>query len=221
MNSKEAKQQRLLSTDGLSLTENTYNVVIGLTLLWGIVINVVMAWFLTPYILMLNYWLVLILYFVLSIGSVIVVFRSHNPVVSFLGFTGLAIGMGLMLTFYLTAFTSATIYSAFLATGVIVVVMMIMSMIYPRFFLSIGRVLGLALIGSIVVELVGGLLFHLSLGFMDYIIVVIFAGFVGYDWAKAQAYPKTLDNAIDSAADIYVDIINIFIRVLSIMGKKD
>ena len=55
---------------------------------------------------------------------------------------------------------------------------------------------------------------------MDYVMVVIFAGYIGFDWAKAQAYPKTLDNAIDSAADIYVDIVNIFIRILSIMGNK-
>ncbi|MBO7709254.1 MAG: US12 family protein, partial [Lachnospiraceae bacterium] len=89
------------------------------------------------------------------------------------------------------------------------------------FFLSIGRVLIFALIGSIVIELIGGLLLHLPLGIMDYVVVVIFAGYIGYDWARAQAYPKTLDNAIDSAADIYVDIINIFIRILSIIGKKD
>ena len=84
-----------------------------------------------------------------------------------------------------------------------------------------GGALGLALILAIVVDLIGGLLLHLPLTWMDYAIVVIFAGFIGFDWAKAQAYPKNLDNAIDSAADIYVDIVNIFIRILSIIGKND
>ena len=51
--------------------------------------------------------------------------------------------------------------------------------------------------------------------------VLIFSGYVGYDWSKAQIFPKTLDNAIDSAADIYVDIVNLFIRILRIMGKKN
>ena len=70
-------------------------------------------------------------------------------------------------------------------------------------------------------ELIGGLFFHLRLGVMDYIMVLIFSGYVGYDWSKAQIFPKTLDNAIDSAADIYVDIVNLFIRILRIMGKKN
>jgi len=54
----------------------------------------------------------------------------------------------------------------------------------------------------------------------DYIFVVIFSLYIGYDWQKAQAYPPTLDNAVDSAADIYVDIVNLFIRILSILGRE-
>ena len=78
----------------------------------------------------------------------------------------------------------------------------------------------IALVGSLVVQLVGGLLLHLRLGFMDYILVVIFSGYIGYNWSKAQAYPKTIDNAIDSAASIYIDIINIFIRLLRIIERS-
>ena len=59
------------------------------------------------------------------------------------------------------------------------------------------------------------------MGVLDYVIVIIFSGFVGYDWAKAQAYPKNTVNAIASASDIYVDVVNIFIRLLSILGKKE
>lgn len=218
---KEMKMQRMQSFDGMQLSENAYNAAIGLTLLWGILINVLMAKLLTPYIIQIDYRLTLVLYLVISLACIIVIGKSHNPVFSFLGFTGLAAGMGLLLTSYLTYFSGHTIYSAFLATGIIVVAMMLVSMFYPAFFLSIGRTLLFSLLGSIVIEVIGGLIFRLPLGFMDYVVVVIFAGYIGYDWAKAQAYPKTLDNAIDSAADIYVDIINIFIRILSIIGKKN
>ena len=54
----------------------------------------------------------------------------------------------------------------------------------------------------------------------DFIVVIIFCGYIGYDWARAQEYNPTLDNAIDSAADIYVDVINLFVRILSIIGKR-
>ncbi|MBO7710809.1 MAG: US12 family protein [Lachnospiraceae bacterium] len=221
MDNKEIKLKRLTSTDGTPISEGAYNVTIGLTILWGLLLNILTAIFLTPYIMQIDYRIILIGYLVLSFGCIAVVFKSHTPAISFLGFTGLAFVMGVLLTFFLTAYSASSIYSAFLTTGIIVLSMMILSMFFPAFFLSIGRVLIFALIGSIVIELIGGLLLHLPLGIMDYVVVVIFAGYIGYDWAKAQAYPKTLDNAIDSAADIYVDIINIFIRILSIIGKKD
>ena len=59
------------------------------------------------------------------------------------------------------------------------------------------------------------------MNFMDYIVALIFCGFIGFDWAKAQVFPKTLDNAVDSAADIYVDVANLFIRILAITGKSN
>ena len=135
-NNKEVKLLRMQRTEGKLLTESQYNIVIGLTLLWGILINVGMAVFLTPYIIQIDFRIILVLYLVLSFGCTFLVYRSSSPALSFLGFTGLAIGMGLLLTSYLTLFTEATIYSAFLATGIIVVSMMLISLFFPAFFLS-------------------------------------------------------------------------------------
>ena len=74
---------------------------------------------------------------------------------------------------------------------------------------------------TIIVEVIAGLIFRNWLGFFDYVVVLIFCGFTAYDWARAQVYPKTLDNAIDSAADLYMDIINLFVRILSITSSKN
>ena len=59
-----------------------------------------------------------------------------------------------------------------------------------------------------------------DLGLIDYIVVLIFCGYIGYDWAKANALPKTYDNAIDSAANLYVDIVNLFLRILRILARS-
>jgi FtsH-binding integral membrane protein len=77
------------------------------------------------------------------------------------------------------------------------------------------------LLASIVAELILTFVFKMDLGIMDWIIAAIFCGYIGYDWGKASALPKTVDNAVDSAAALYMDIINLFLRILSIMGKKD
>ena len=81
-------------------------------------------------------------------------------------------------------------------------------------------VLVFTLLLTILVEVVAGFLFPAALQWTDYLVVLLFCGYVGFDWAKAQQYPKTLDNAVDSAADIYVDIIYLFLRILSILSKS-
>ena len=72
---------------------------------------------------------------------------------------------------------------------------------------------------GIVVELIAMLLGYRGT-FFDWVFVLLFSLYTAYDWVKAQAYPKTFDNAVDSAIDIYLDIINLFLRLLSIISKK-
>ena len=53
----------------------------------------------------------------------------------------------------------------------------------------------------------------------DWVVALLFCGYIGYDWAEAQNNAKTLDNAIDSAVALYLDIINLFLRLLG--SSKD
>jgi FtsH-binding integral membrane protein len=57
-------------------------------------------------------------------------------------------------------------------------------------------------------------------GIIDWIVVVIFCGYVGVDWGRANQIPKTVDNAVDSAAALYMDIINLFLRIVRILGRR-
>ena len=217
----QAKLQRMKNFSGTMIGERAYNLIIGVTLLWGIAINIVMALTLKNTILSLHPAIVLITYLVGSLACSFIIYRAKNPAVSFAAFTGLAICMGLILTYFVSAYELGTVSLAFELTAIITVAMMILGTLFPQFFLSIGGSLGISLVLAIIVEVVAGLIFHLDMGIMDYVIVLIFCGFVGYDWAKAQIYPKNAVNAVASASDIYVDVVNIFIRLLSILGKKD
>ena len=217
---KEYKLERMNSYAGTKVTERSYNLTIGLTLLWGVLINVVMSVFFTYQILSLNYILVLVIYFLDTIGCSLLVHKSDNPAVSFAGFTGMAVSMGLLLTFYVTAFTAHSVSYAFIATALVTVIMVILSMLYPEFFRNLGRTLFISLLGCIVIQLVGAFLSRRPLTISDYAGALIFCGYIGLDWCRAQQYPKTLDNAIDSAADIYLDVVNLFIRILAITGKR-
>ena len=217
---KEYRLERMNNYAGTMVTERTYNLTIGLTLLWGVLINVVMATFFVYQILSLNYLLVVILYFAGTIGCSILVHKSSSPAVSFAGFTGMAISMGLLLTFYVTAFTGHSVAYAFIATALITVIMVLLSMLYPEFFRNLGRTLFVSLIGCILIELIGSLVLGLPMTIIDYAVALIFCGYIGLDWHRAQQFPKTMDNAVDSAADIYLDVVNLFVRILSITGKR-
>jgi FtsH-binding integral membrane protein len=98
--------------------------------------------------------------------------------------------------------------------------MMVVSSVFPNVFLSIGRALGITLLITVLVELVM-MLFGASLAITDYVVVLIFCGYVGYDWARANACAKTVDNAVDSAAELYVDIVNLFVRILRILARNN
>jgi len=193
---------------------------IGLTLVVGILVDMIFAHYLTDLVFRLSPILMLIIYLAGSIGCTMVIYRSPQPIVSFLGFLGLSVCMGLMLTYFISLYDLGTVQLAFTLTGGVFVVMVVLSTLFPTFFLSIGRGLGITLLVTIVVEVIATLVLRRALMITDYIIVLVFCGYVGFDWARAQRFPKTLDNAIDCAADIYVDIINLFIRILSILGRS-
>jgi FtsH-binding integral membrane protein len=79
----------------------------------------------------------------------------------------------------------------------------------------------IALLAVIIVELVEIFIFGVHHGIIEWMVAIIFCGYIGYDWSRANSIPRTLDNAIDSAAALYMDIINLFLRILRIMGEAE
>ena len=146
--------------------------------------------------------------------------KSEKPAICFLGFLLMAAGTALILTIVLSAYTQTSIGNAFLITMGITAVMTVAATAFPNVFLSMGKMLGLSLFAVILIEIVVSLIFRVQQQVTDYIVILIFTGFIGYDWALAQTRPATITNAIRSAASIYIDVINILIRVLSIIGKR-
>ncbi len=214
------KKARMTNVIGAQISERAYNATIGLTLVWGVFINVLMATVFSSQIYSMNYLAILVIYFIGSIGCSTICYRTTSPAVGFIAFSGLAASMGLLLTYFVAYFSGHSVAYAFISTALVTVIMVLLSMLYPSFFLSLGRTLMTSLLVCLGVEILGGLIFGLSLGFVDYVVALIFCGFIGFDWSRAQLYPKTTNNAIISAADIYVDVVNLFIRILEITGRR-
>ncbi len=214
------------SSSGKLLSSTVYNLVIGATLLWGFLANLVIVGSVSPTsILAFGYIPFVIGYFVCAMAGAWLFNRSDNPVVSFLGYNLVVLPFGLLLNVVINVVYAGPRYEglvqeAIQTTAFVTLVMMILGATFPRFFQKIAGALFSALIAVIIVEVIGRMIFGWSHGATDWVVAAIFCGYIGYDWGRANAIPKTLDNAIDSAAALYMDIINLFLRILRIMGRR-
>ena len=96
--------------------------------------------------------------------------------------------------------------------------MTLFAIVCPQFCSKLGGILFASLIGLILARLVM-LIFGMYSIAAAWIGAVIFSLYIAYDVWRSQRYPLTLDNAIDSALDIYLDIINLFLELLEILGR--
>ena len=207
---------------GRRIGAGLYNLVIGLVLCWGFLVNWMMVKNIPSDTLSgINPILFLVGYFVSCLLGVWMFTKSENPLVSFIGYNFVVAPFGLVINLVVHQYDPDLVLSAIRVTGLVTAAMMFLGSIFPGFFLKLGRALGAALLIVIIVELVEVFIFHIHHGFLDWVVAIIFCGYIGYDWSLASAIPKTLDNAVDSAASLYMDIINLFIRILSIMGRRD
>lgn len=208
-----------------TISVSKYNMIIGLVILAGFVVNAIMLFGFGDRITNLvyrnsgTYVAMIIGYFVSVIAGTVMIRKSDNPVVDLIGYALIVIPMGIIITPFLSMYSIETLQYAFCVMGFVALVMIGISYAFPNFMLSIGRMLFGCLVIGLVAEIVMWAL-GFSSGIFDFFFIGIFCGYIGYDWAVAQKRPKTVDDAIDSASMIYVDLINLLIRILRIMARS-
>ena len=222
---KKAREARLKTAvdPKAIISDRAYNGTIVIVLLWGLLVNYLLCRFVGTAIFTVNPIALLIGYLVLVIAGIVISAKSQNPLISFLGYNMVVVPFGLIITLIVETYggiSSVVVTNAFLYTLLITSAMMACVLIAPGFFSKLGGALFGVLIGLIVCEVVL-LLLGVKQIVTDWIAAGLFSLYIGYDIYRSQQFPKTLDNAVDSALDIYMDIANLFIRILSILGKRD
>lgn len=212
----EKNRERALSSEN-TMSEGVYNFSIGAVLCWGFFVNWMMIKTIpAESIMSMNIWALLIGFFVLGIAGVVTFSMSSNPVISFIGYNMVVVAFGLTLNVIISEHDPDTVFQAMQTTGLVTAVMMFLGSLFPKFFKKLFSILLISLLVMIVVELIQTFVFHVHQGWTDLVVALIFCGWIGYDWAKANEVPRTLDNAIDGAAALYMDIINLFSRILNL-----
>ena len=218
----ERKEARLNAIDGIQLNARTYNLTIGAITLYGLLVNLLMCETLGEWAITINPIALIVGYFISGIIGIIMSVRSSSAIISFIGYNLVVIPVGLVLSIIMYDYKRISpeiIPQAIGYTAIIVAIMLVLSVSFPDFFSKLGGILFTVLLSLVIIEVV-----MLFLGIdhimFAYIGAALFSLYIGYDYWKAQQYPKTLDNAVDSALDIYLDIINLLIRILRILSKK-
>ena len=220
----EARKQRIMQAvePETLISENAYNAVIVGVLLWGLIINYILCRTVGDVFRYISPMVFFIGYIAMAITGVLISSRSHNVLVSFLGYNLVVVPFGLVISTlveYYASIDPSIVTNAFLYTFIITAGMLVLAVVKPSIFSRLGGALGAVLLGLILCEVVL-LIFHVRQQVTDWIAAGLFSLYIGYDIYRSQQYPKTLDNAVDSALDIYMDIANLFIRILSILGDS-
>lgn len=203
------------------VSRRTYNAVLGGTLLWGFIINVILCATIGNVFYYVNPIGFLIGYLVSCLFGILLASKSDNPVISFLGYNMIVIPIGIVISSAVDAYGgmgSEIVVEAFLITMCVTASMTAFAIIKPEWCSKIGLILFPSLIGLLIAELI-----MLILG-MDNIAfawggAILFSLYIAYDVYRSQQFAPTIDNAVDSAIDIYLDIANLFVRILKILGK--
>jgi FtsH-binding integral membrane protein len=153
---------------------------------------------------------------------------SDRPLVSLLGYALVAGPFGLMCGPYVAQYTPESALRMGAVTVIMTVLLGMVGIMIPDrldgLFLTILTVGLIALIvGYFIVPLLAlfGVDAQGPLTMLDWVGVAIFSGFIVYDLNKAKRGPFTLDRAIDCAAMLFTDIVNLFLHVLGLGGDRD
>jgi len=168
-----------------TMSESAYNGMIGLVLFYGFGVNWWIVSNFSPDAIPM--WPLLIGYFISAFAGIFIAYGSDNPWVSFLGYNLVVVPVGFVLNVILQDYNQDIIINAVMVTAAVTGVMMVMGVMFPAFFKSIEGVLFWSLVAAIVVQLFLIFVLGRDLGIMDWIVALIFCGYIGLDWGRAQA----------------------------------
>lgn len=208
--------------ENIYLNEGTYNLLIGAIVLYGLLINLITCAFFGDYISRIPLKGLLIGYLLIAIVGISIMTFCRSIILRFIGYNMLIIPCGVTLSTTLNDYVgkSDIVLEALIITTIITVCMVVLSSIFPKFFLGIGRMLFVALLGVIIAYIVC-IFTGLNSGIVTWISAIVFSLYIGHDFVSAQHASHNVANAIIFGADIYLDLINLFVDLLAILKDND
>ncbi len=165
---------------------------------------------------------VVILGLIAPIIGIIIASVSNNWFISFIGYNLVLVPLGIILGPVLNRYHADVVQNACALTAVITFAMGLAGTLLPNIFSKLGSALFFSLCSLLLVRIAGIFIPELNaLSIIDYIAAGIFSLYIGYDMYRASVVERNMDNAIDIALSLYLDIVNLFLEILKITGDGD
>ena len=137
---------------GAIVSDATYNLVIGLVLCWGLLVN----WLLVRYVssawlLSINVWIFLVAYFASCFYGVHLFNKSTDPAISFIGYNFVVVPFGLVVNMIVSRYEPTLVLQAIQVTALVTITMMALGSLFPGFFQAIYGGLVMALLAMIAI----------------------------------------------------------------------
>lgn len=201
------------------ISERSFMGSIGAFIGYGLIVTYIMAAFFAPAIPSLG--------FLIGVGLVIpligcFIAMNDNLPISFIGYNMIVLPIGLCLGPIANGIDPTIVQDAALITSIITGLMMFAGYTYPNLFKNLGGVLFYSLLGLVIVRVLQMFIPALAgLTIIDYIAAGIFSVYIGYDMYRASTVGRTYTNALHIAVSLYLDIINLFLSLVSIFSDND
>lgn len=201
------------------LSRKAYFGLIGGLLTWSFILTAMVAQFTSG--MTFNIFEFLGYGLVIPIIGILMICFSGNYLISFIGFNLLvgfgAAPLGPALNMLEMNHQGIIAQAAFITAG-ITFMMTAAGFTFPRFFERIGGALFVSLFAFLIV-IITAMIFGFAGVWLSYIGAGLFALIIGYDMHRSTRIPATKDNAVDVAASLYLDIINLFLNILRILAE--
>lgn len=135
-------------------------------------------------------------------------------------------GLGAITGPFVNQYKVASVLDVALETVLLVLILGFIGWIVPKSLENWGPLLLTWLLALIVVQILAPIT-YVILGLplkglthtLDWVGIIIFSGFVVFDFNRAQRVPKTIENAIWCGTSVFLDVANLFIRILELTGQ--
>jgi FtsH-binding integral membrane protein len=204
------------------ISASTFNAVLGITTLFSMAIY---AFFIAINLHTVITTGFLIVSLVAAFGGLFVALADSIGV-KMIGCALTAGGLGAITGPYVAHFKMASVLEIAFATVVLTAILGAIGWLWPSSLESWGTILFNWLIALIVMQIFAPMI-YIAMGLpvkgvlhaLDWIGVIIFSGYVIFDFNRAQEIPKTTENAIWCGLSVFLDIANLFIRLLELFGQ--